>query len=294
MSEVFPSHILAWMHSSEVIQMEEIPAGDPRRMVQGFAADPLCPHPTPRFDYEDPYEQDEDHLKKVTRYWATQVEAAVQRHAAEQVAKDDIAGPSRSVKDKGREVPKTPRRTPRKAMRLLHHVWSRKVRCEFLDKTVWAVLEGSKKMAEAIRELAGMEKRREYSQLELKWYELQHFTFDLQRSGELDVAAADYRLLQMLNLKAQGLDIPADLEEQFHTEHVDIEMKVREHVEAVMQCMEEIRGNTGLDLLGGGPPDSLTPFGKRKAVDEEDDEEQEEKEEHAGRRKKRKVISDDE
>ncbi|KIJ36965.1 hypothetical protein M422DRAFT_260611 [Sphaerobolus stellatus SS14] len=355
MSDVFPSHILAWVHSSEVIQMEEIPAGDPHCMVQSFAADPLFPRLTPLLDYDDPYKQDEDHLKKVTRYWDThnlernqracrydellsaEVEVAVQQHAAEQTAKEDIAGLFGNVKDKGKEVPRTPRRTPRKSMNVILSdseeekknsneapplcveclrkkipcvpqpgkkrtcmaCYKHKIHCKFLDKTAWAVLEGSKKMAEAIRELAGMEKQGETFRLELKCYELQHFTFDLERTGKLDVAVADFRLLQMLNLKSQGLDVLEDLEEWFCMEHVDIEIRVWECMEAVMQHMAEIWERTGLDLLGGGPPDSPIPFGKRKAIEEEDNEEQEEEEGQeeeekekgrTGRRKRRKLY----
>ncbi|KIJ29456.1 hypothetical protein M422DRAFT_269112 [Sphaerobolus stellatus SS14] len=335
MSEVFSSHILAWTKLSDVIQMKEIPAGDPCHTVQGFATDPLFPHPAPRFDYENPYKQDEDRLKKVTRYWDLldlEVEAAIQRRATGQAAKGNIAGPSGNMKNEGKEVPRMPRRTPRKATNVIPSdskeekedsneappscmeclqkkipcvpqprkkrscmaCYKCKICCEFLDKTVWVVLEGNKRITEAVWELAGMEKWREYFQLELKWYELQRFSFDLQRTGELDAAGADFRLLQMLNLKGQGMDILADLEERFHTERLEVQMKVQEHVEAVMQSMEEIQGNTGLDLPGGVPPNLLTSSGKRKAVDEEDDEEQEEKEEHVGRRKKRKVFSDDE
>ncbi|KIJ29680.1 hypothetical protein M422DRAFT_268910, partial [Sphaerobolus stellatus SS14] len=201
MSASLPSHILAWKKSSEVVRMEQIPARDPRRTVQGFEADPLFHGPAPRIDYNDPYEQGEDCLKKVTTYWTAR-DASILRHEAEQAAKEGMAGPS----GKGKEAPKTPRRMPRKAAnvppsdseeekedsdeappscveclrkritcvpqpgkkRSCMACYKRKIRCDFLDKTAWAVLEGSKKMAESVRELAGMEKRREYFRLELK------------------------------------------------------------------------------------------------------------------------------
>ncbi|KIJ24251.1 hypothetical protein M422DRAFT_275021 [Sphaerobolus stellatus SS14] len=129
MSEILPSHILAWKKLSKVVRMEQIPAGDPRCMVQGFEADPLFHGPVPRIDYNDPYEQAEDRLKKVTRYWAArdlerdqrtscydellaaEMQASILRREAEQAAKEGTAGPS----GKGKEVPKMPRRTPRKA-----------------------------------------------------------------------------------------------------------------------------------------------------------------------------------
>ncbi|KIJ46817.1 hypothetical protein M422DRAFT_249559 [Sphaerobolus stellatus SS14] len=220
MSQI-PSHILAWKKSFKVVHMEQIPAGDPRRTVQGFEADPLFHGPALRIDYNDPYEQDEDRSKKVTRYWAArdvereqrthrydellgaEMQASILRCEAEQAAKEGMAGPS----GKGKEAPKTPRRTPRKAAivppsdskeekedgdeappscveclrkritcipqpgkkRSCMACYKRKIRCDFLDKTAWAVLEGSRRMAESVRELAGMEKRREYFRLELKW-----------------------------------------------------------------------------------------------------------------------------
>ncbi|KIJ51805.1 hypothetical protein M422DRAFT_244169 [Sphaerobolus stellatus SS14] len=290
MSQIL-SHILTWKKSSEVVRMEQIPAGDPRRTVQGFEADPLFHAPAPRIDYNDPYEQDEDRLKKVTRYWAAhdveqeqrtrrydellaaEMQASILRREAEQAAKEGMAGPS----GKGKEAPKTPRRTPRKAANVPPSdsevekedgdeapplcveclrkkiacvpqpgkkrmaCYKCKIRCDFLDKTAWAVLEGSRRMAESVRKLAGMEKRREYFQLELKWYELQRYSFDLQRTGELDTAAADFGLLQMLHLKGQGLDIPEDLEERFRTERLNIEIRLRERVDAVEKSMDEVR-----------------------------------------------------
>jgi hypothetical protein len=134
MSEVFPSHILAWQKSFDVVRMEEVPAGDSRRTVQGFEVDPLFHGPAPHFDFNDPYEQDEDRLKKVslifspsgsvlipiqvTRYWAARDLERSQRarrydellKAESEATERDMAGPS----GKGKEAPKTPRRTPRK------------------------------------------------------------------------------------------------------------------------------------------------------------------------------------
>ncbi|KIJ47561.1 hypothetical protein M422DRAFT_248550 [Sphaerobolus stellatus SS14] len=322
MSEVFPPHILAWQKSSDVVRMEEVPAGDSRRTVQGFEADPLFHGPAPRFNFNDPYEQDEDRLRKRARRYDELLKAELE------ATERDLAGPS----GKGKGTPKTPRRTPRKAAivppsdseeekedgeeapplcveclrkripcvpqpgkkRSCKACHKRKIRCDFLDKTAWAVLEGSKKMAESVRELAGMEKRREYFRLELKWYELQRYSFDLQRTGELDAAAADFRLLQMLQLKGQGLDIPEDLEEQFRMERLNIEMRVRERVDAVEKNMDEVRREAAFRLPSGEPADLPTPSGKRKANDEEEEETEGEIEERVVRKKRRKVFSDEE
>ncbi|KIJ47048.1 hypothetical protein M422DRAFT_249358 [Sphaerobolus stellatus SS14] len=99
---------------SEVVHMEQISAGDPRHTVQGFDADPLFNGPVPHFNDHDPYEQDEDHLRKRTSRYdellAAEVQVSTLCREAEQAAKEDIAGPS----GKGKEVPKTPRRTLRK------------------------------------------------------------------------------------------------------------------------------------------------------------------------------------
>ncbi|KIJ51250.1 hypothetical protein M422DRAFT_244432 [Sphaerobolus stellatus SS14] len=329
MSEILPSHILVWKKSSEVVHMEQIPAGDPRRMVQGFEADPLFRGPVLCIDYNDPYEQDEDRLKKVTRYWAArdlerdqrasrydellaaEIKVSILRREAKQAAKEGIAG----LSGKGKEVPRTPRKSPRKAANVppsdseeekengdeappsCMECLRKKItciRCDFLDKTAWVVLEGSRRMAESVWELAGMEKRREYFRLELKWYELQCYSFDLQWTEELDVAAADFRLLQMLHLKGQGLDIPEDLEERFRTERLNIEIRLWEHVDTMEKSMDEVRREAGFRLPSREPADSPTPSGKRKADDEEDDETQEEIEERVVRRKRRKVFSDEE
>ncbi|KIJ23339.1 hypothetical protein M422DRAFT_276105 [Sphaerobolus stellatus SS14] len=262
------------------------------------------------------------------------VEVSIRHREADQVAKEGIVGPSGNIKEKGKgkEVPRMPRKSPRKAANIPpsdseeekeevdeapplcveclrkkiacvpqpSKKWScmgcykSKIRCEFLDKTAWAVLEGSKKMAESIRELAGMEKRSEYFRLELKWYELQRFSFNLQRTGELDAAAADFRLLQMLNLKGQGLDILEDLEERFRTECLNIEIRVRECVDTMEKSMDEIWCEAGFRLPSGEPADSPTPSGKRKVNDEEEDETEEQIEERAVRTKRRKIFSDDE
>jgi hypothetical protein len=110
----------------------------------------------------------------------------------------------------------------------------------------------------------------------------------------LDAAAADFRLLQMLHLKSQGLGIPEDLEERFRTERLNIKMRVRERVDAVEKCMDEVRREGGFRLPSGEPADSPTPSGKRKANDEEEEETEGEIEERAVRKKRRKVFSDEE
>ncbi|KIJ39574.1 hypothetical protein M422DRAFT_257626 [Sphaerobolus stellatus SS14] len=58
-----PAHILTWKASSDVICMEEIPA------------------PAPKLAFDDPYEDDEDHLNKVSKYWKACNKERMQREA---------------------------------------------------------------------------------------------------------------------------------------------------------------------------------------------------------------------
>ncbi|KIJ46915.1 hypothetical protein M422DRAFT_249657 [Sphaerobolus stellatus SS14] len=255
-----PAHILAWKASTNVIQMGEIPSADPRRTVRGFVPDKKIDVPAPTLAFNDPYEDDEDRLNKVKKYWRVcdkermlreacykelldaKVQAAEWRKADENVRplekakeeaaawekekekekekeqaletaarnkektvepeKDNEAGPSSNAKGKAREVPRTPRKvTPKKSQtevrsgsegeedeEKLQCVYCvkkkitcvpqagkkvcvaysrRKMKCEFFDKSSWAVLDGTRQVVEAVRELAGLERCRDASQLEV-------------------------------------------------------------------------------------------------------------------------------
>ncbi|KIJ36884.1 hypothetical protein M422DRAFT_260748 [Sphaerobolus stellatus SS14] len=76
-----PAHMLAWKASSEVDRMEEVPASDPRRTVKGFQADKKFDWPAPKFSFDDPYEEEGDHLSKVTRYWKVRHQEKTQRES---------------------------------------------------------------------------------------------------------------------------------------------------------------------------------------------------------------------
>ncbi|KIJ35056.1 hypothetical protein M422DRAFT_262800 [Sphaerobolus stellatus SS14] len=265
-----PTYMLAWKASKDVIRMEEVPADDPRRTVRGFEPDKKFDRPAPKFAFDDPFEEEEDCLPKVTHYWRArgqertqcesryrellgaeeaaaswkrmeeaakalkkaqeqeamqalekeeEVEKTKEKELEKEKGKEKEAGLSGSVKGKGKEkekekeagpsgsakgkaakeVPKTPKKsTPKKSKHDVHSeseeeeeeeddtdkpqsciycmkkkipcvpqsgkkvcvacMW-RKMKCEFFDKTVWAVKEGSEKVAEAVRELTKLEWR---------------------------------------------------------------------------------------------------------------------------------------
>ncbi|KIJ42617.1 hypothetical protein M422DRAFT_254057 [Sphaerobolus stellatus SS14] len=291
----FPAHMLAWKASSDVICMEEIPVGDPTRTIQGFAPDKKFNAPAPKLTFDDPYEDDEDRLNKVNKYWKArgkerqqreahykelldaEVEAAVRRKAEEttrakekarkeeaaqekekeqelekekdtELVREKEAGPSGNAKGKAKEVPRTPKKvTPKKSQtevrseseeeedeekpRCIYCVkrnipcvsqtgkkvcvacGKRKMKCEFFDKTAWAVMDGSKKVGEAVRELAGLGSRREASRLEVIWHDHQRFMMEVETRATADLSAADARDLET-RIRAERDVIQRTLNEQ--------------------------------------------------------------------------------
>ncbi|KIJ34522.1 hypothetical protein M422DRAFT_263286 [Sphaerobolus stellatus SS14] len=328
---VLPTHMLEWKTSSEVVCMEEVPAGDPRRTVLGFQADNKFNRPAPKFSFDDPFEEEEDCLSKVARYWKacdqkrTQREsrfrelldaeeaAASQKVQEEEAAralektreeekakekerekekgkekekekgKEKEAGPSGSAKGKAREVPKMPKKpTPKKSK---HDVPSesegeegegeeededdspqsciycvkkkipcvpqngkkvcvtcgqRKMRCEYFDKTTWAVMEGSKKILESVRELANLEKWREAGCLEVVWHDLRMFLIEVEQKAAADSIAADARVLQLLELKSKGVSVPEDLEKRIRAERGLVQQTLKENTEDLTERMDHI------------------------------------------------------
>ncbi|KIJ44568.1 hypothetical protein M422DRAFT_252186 [Sphaerobolus stellatus SS14] len=55
--------------STDVIQMGEILSADPRRTIRGFVPDKKFDVPAPMLAFDGPYEDDEDRLNKVKKYW---------------------------------------------------------------------------------------------------------------------------------------------------------------------------------------------------------------------------------
>ncbi|KIJ34403.1 hypothetical protein M422DRAFT_263546, partial [Sphaerobolus stellatus SS14] len=122
--------------------------------------------------------------------------------------KEKETGPSGNVKGKAREVPATPKKTTPKKSQPKNQLESEdeeveaekqqciycvkknitcvpqvrkkvciacgrhKMKCKYFDKTAWAVMDGSQKVADAVRELVEMEKCKEAGCLEVVWHDL--------------------------------------------------------------------------------------------------------------------------
>ncbi|KIJ32974.1 hypothetical protein M422DRAFT_265159 [Sphaerobolus stellatus SS14] len=61
--------------------MEEVPIGDPRRTIQGFVPDNKFDAPAPKLVFDDPYEEEEDRLNKVTKYWKARDQERLMRES---------------------------------------------------------------------------------------------------------------------------------------------------------------------------------------------------------------------
>ncbi|KIJ32894.1 hypothetical protein M422DRAFT_265232 [Sphaerobolus stellatus SS14] len=281
-----PARMLAWKASTNVVRMEEVPIGDPRRTVQGFVPDNKFNAPAPKLVFDDPYEEEEDRLNKVTKYWKVcdqerlmresryrelrgAEEAAASRKRSEDAAKklkeaqekeeekekgkEKEAGPSGSAKGKAKEVLKTPKKTtPKKSKcdvrleskeeeepegseerpaciycvqkkikcepldgrKVCAACHKRKVKCEFFDKTAWTVMDGSEKIAEAVRDLTKLERRRTAGLLEKSWYDLDICALNLEQMVDRDLMEADGKVLTLLDMKSRGVEILADVEKR--------------------------------------------------------------------------------
>ncbi|KIJ50990.1 hypothetical protein M422DRAFT_244953 [Sphaerobolus stellatus SS14] len=319
----FPAHMLAWKAASAVIRMEEIPVGNPTRTVQGFAPDKKFNAPAPKLAFDDPYEDDEDRLNKVNKYWKVRDKERLQREAcykelldaevkaakrrkaddivqdAKEKAKEEAAtrekekglekektvelvkekevGPSGVNKGKAREMPKMPRKvTPKKSQtevrseseedededkpqsciycvkkkipcvpqtgkKVCVACRKHKMKCEFFDKTAWAVMDGSKQVVDTMWELAGLGRRQEASWLEVIWHDRQRFMMEVETRATADLSALDARLLQLLELKSKGIEIPEDLETRIHMEHEVIQRTLNEQLEDLTVRMDSIQ-----------------------------------------------------
>ncbi|KIJ31495.1 hypothetical protein M422DRAFT_266873 [Sphaerobolus stellatus SS14] len=340
-----PAHILAWKASTDMIRMGEILSADPRRTVRGFVPDKKFDAPAPTLAFNDPYENDEDRLNKVKKYWKVhdkermlreacykelldaEVQAAKRRKAEENAwamdkakkeaaarekekekekglematrekektvelekEKEKEAGPSGNAKGKAREVPRMPRKvTPKKSqpevqsesedegeedeekLRCIYCVkknipcvpqagkkvcvacGKRKMKCEFFDKTAWAVMDGSKQIADSMWELVSLERRREAGRLEGVWYDLQRFLVEVEQWVAMDSAAADAKLLQLLELKSKRVDIPVDLEKWICMERGLVQDMLKEHTTDLTERMDALQKCTA--WAGNGLP----------------------------------------
>ncbi|KIJ26795.1 hypothetical protein M422DRAFT_272062 [Sphaerobolus stellatus SS14] len=173
----------------------------------------------------------------------------------------------------------------------------RKVKCEYFDKTVWVVIDGSQKIAESVQELVELENRCEASRLEGVWYNLQMCLMQVEQKAAAGLVAADARVLHLLELKSKGVEIPVDLEKQVQVERGLVQTTLTAHTEDLTERMDDIQTRTawtkiGLPRIhsGDSPPPRVAVQGtKRKGNEEGDCVEGSKK-----KKKKKKVVETEE
>ncbi|KIJ48396.1 hypothetical protein M422DRAFT_247734 [Sphaerobolus stellatus SS14] len=133
-----------------------------------------------------------------------------------------------------------------------------KVKCEYFDKTAWAVMEGSQKIVESLRELVELKERLEAGRLEAIWHNLQ-------------------MCLRQLKQKSKGVEVPADVEKQIQAEHGLVQSTLKDHTEDITEQMDDIQActawnNNGLPKINasGSPPQVASQGTKRKGDEERD------------------------
>ncbi|KIJ37790.1 hypothetical protein M422DRAFT_259636 [Sphaerobolus stellatus SS14] len=200
-------------------------------------------------------------------------EKGLEKEKTVEPVKEKEAGPSGVSKGKAREVPKTPRKSqtevrsesegegeeeeekpqciycvkknipcvPQTGKKVCVACGKRKMKCEFFDKTTWAVLDGTKQVVEAVWELAGLGRRREAGRLEVIWHDHQHFVMEIEARATADLGAVDTRLLQLLELNSKGIEIPEDLENRIRAEREVIQHTLKEQLEDLTARMDNIQ-----------------------------------------------------
>ncbi|KIJ39575.1 hypothetical protein M422DRAFT_257627 [Sphaerobolus stellatus SS14] len=167
------------------------------------------------------------------------------------------------------------------------------MRCEFFDKTAWAVMDGSKQVVDAMRELVAMGRCRKTGRLEVIWHDHQRFVMEVESRATADLSAADTRLPQLLELNSKGVEIPADLEERIRAECEVIQCTLNEQLEDLTMRMDSIQKRTA--WTKNGLP-KLTPEvlpvaaqGTKRKGDNEGD-----RAEGSKKKKKKKVVETEE
>ncbi|KIJ24079.1 hypothetical protein M422DRAFT_275237 [Sphaerobolus stellatus SS14] len=229
---LLPTHILGWKTSDEVDCMEDIPV---RHYWQACDQE--------RTQHESRYQEllDAEWVAASCKRAedATQAVREAQEKAKgkekekekekgkekeKEKGKEKEAGPSRSTKGKGKEVPKTPKKpTPKKS--------SCEVPSESEEEMMMqtnpspAYISSRRRRSHACPRTA----RRCLRQLEQK--------------AAADSAAADTRVLQLLELKSKGVEIPVDLEKRVQVEHGLVQSTLKEHTEDITKWMDEIQAH---------------------------------------------------
>ncbi|KIJ35903.1 hypothetical protein M422DRAFT_261859 [Sphaerobolus stellatus SS14] len=347
----FPAHMLAWKASSNIIRMEEIPVSDPTRTVQGFAPGKKFNVPAPKLAFDDPYEDDEDRLNKVNKYWKVHDKERLQREAryrelldaevkaAERRKADEIAWAKEKAKEeaaawekekeKGLEKEKTVEPVKEKEVgpsgvnkarleswpvfmslqsqteirseseedededkpQSCIYCMKMKILCvpQTGKKTAWAVMDGSKQVVNAMRQLAGLGRCQEAGRLEVIWHDHQRFMMEGEMRATADLSASDARVLQLLELKSKGIEVPEDLETRIRVECEVIQCTLNEQLEDLTMRMDSIQKcmawtKNGLPRLTPEVPPAAAQGTKRKGDNEGDHAEGSKK------KKKKKVV----
>ncbi|KIJ39988.1 hypothetical protein M422DRAFT_257301 [Sphaerobolus stellatus SS14] len=315
---LFPACMLAWKTSNKVKCMEDVL------------------RPALKFSFDDPNEEEEDHLSKVRHYWQEaqekekQKEKEKEKEKEKQKGKEKEVGLFRSSKGKGKEVPKMPKKpTPKKSNCEVHleseeddedddkpqsciycvkkkipcvpqcgkkvciACGQRKMKCKFFNKTAWAVMEESQKVADSVWELVELEEQREAGHLEEIWHNLQMCLRQLEQKAVADSVTVDARVLQLLELKSRGIEVPADMEKWIWAERGLVQSTLKDHTEDITEWMDEIQVRTAWtqnDLpkinTEEAPPQAASQGTKRKGDEDRDCME--------GNKKKKKVVETEE
>lgn len=170
------------------------------------------------------------------------------------------------------------------------------MKCEYFDKTAWAVMDGSQKVADAVREMVKMEKRKEAGRLEVVWHDLRMFLIQVEQKAAADSVAADARVLQMLELKSKGVEIPADIEKRIRAERNLVQKTLRDNTEDLTERMDSIWKRTAWTNNGlyqfkdPTPPPAPPPPAAVQGTKRKNDDEESRAGENKKKKKKKKVV----
>ncbi|KIJ30051.1 hypothetical protein M422DRAFT_268512 [Sphaerobolus stellatus SS14] len=275
-----PAHILAWKTSEEVIHMEEIPANNPRRTVLGFQADDKFGWPAPKFTFDNPFEEEENRLPKVTCYWKardqerTQCEsryrelfdaetaAASWKRTEEATRKQREAQEEEAARalEKSREEEKAKEKEKEKGKNKEKEAGpsgSSKGKAREVPKTPKKTTP--KKSKRDVRSESEEEEEFEESKerpacvycvqkkinlLEKSWYDLDICALNLEQTVDRDLMEADGKVLSLLDMKSRGVEIPVDVEKRIMANRGSIVALYTTHMEHIFTRMNLIRKRT--------------------------------------------------
>ncbi|KIJ46802.1 hypothetical protein M422DRAFT_249537 [Sphaerobolus stellatus SS14] len=118
------------------------------------------------------------------------------------------------------------------------------MKCEYLDKTAWAVKEGAENITETVREMCKLERCRTASLLEKSWYDLDICAFNLEQMVDRDLMEADGKVLALLDMKSRGVEVPPGLEKRIMANRGSIVASYTTHMEHIFLRMNTIKKRT--------------------------------------------------